>query len=214
MTDLQKIRFITANFPILQGLKLMPVGIILSYASVFNDAQVGKETRDLSIPCLLTPLFIAAYVLIHLYYQRTFGRVESTTKSRGKDFLVSMVVLAVGYAAFAVDSMRWIPVSFFALFLALVLLWTQAWMVRQAGSKNLALFPPGLVCIALIFLSALLPLMRDKAAGLFGFHYAMTLVGVVIGILYMFYGVLEHLFLVRSLGSAGAADQKQSVLST
>ena len=209
MTDLRKIRFITANYSILQGLKYVPVGMFVFYAFVFDNAQIGKETRDLTVPCLITPIFFVLYLVIHFYYQKTFGRVEQTARYRGKDIVLLLGIAVIAWAAFAVDTMKWIPVSLFALYMALMLLLSQAGMVRQAGGQNLAIFPAGLVCIAFIFLSAFLPLLGEKATEMAGFHSGITLAGAVVGILYALYGLLEHLFLVRSLASASGVNREQ-----
>jgi hypothetical protein len=65
------------------------------------------------------------------------------------------------------------------------------------------------VCIALICLSAFLPLLGEKASEMVGFHSGITLAGAVVGILYALYGLLEHLFLVRSLASASGVNREQ-----
>jgi hypothetical protein len=210
MIDLWKIRFITANYSVLHGLKLVPIGLFLFYAFVFDNAQIGRATRDLTIPCLLTPVIFVLYLLIHLYYQKTFGRVEQTARSRSIETVIFLGFASIAWVAFAVDTLRWIPVSFFALYLALMLLLGQLGMVRHAGGKNPAVFPAGLVCITLIFLSAFLPLLGGEFSENFGFHSGIALVGAVVGILYALYGVLEHLFLVRLLAPAGKVAQKQS----
>lgn len=226
MANLEKIRFIATNFSVLYGLKAVPIGLLVSYTCIKG------VTRDLTLDCLLIPLLIVFYVWVHLYYQRTFGRVEATEKFRVKYYLLSIAVMAVGIGGFVVDLWNPIPVSIFAFAFALIMLWSQAWMVRQAGGKTPAIFPAGLVCIVLVFLSAFLPLLGEKAFGTFGFHSgiypaflpllgdkvfsmlgfhsSISFVYAVVGILYALYGVLEHLFLVRSLSPA-VEDPKQSV---
>jgi hypothetical protein len=199
MTPLQKIRFVTANFSLLQGLKVALVGVFLTYANIFNDAQIGKANRDLTVPSLLFPVFIALFVWIQQYYRKTFGRVESYAKTSGKDVIIFLGFLVIAWAVFAVDSLEWIPISFFGIFLAMVLLFSHLSMIRQAGLKNMALFPAGLICIALISLSAFLPLLGKGLYQPFGFQSAISFVGVVVGILYTLYGVLSHIFLVRSM---------------
>jgi hypothetical protein len=227
MVDLQKIRFVATNFSVLYGLKAVPCGLFLSY--IF----IRGSKRDLTFDCLLLPVLVILFMWIHLYYQRTFGRVEATKEFKIKYYLLSIGVVAIGMGGFAVDLWNPIPVSFTAITFALILLWSLAWMVRRAGGKNLAIFPDGLVCIALVFLSAFLPLLGEEVFGTFGFHSGISpmylpLLGekvfrmfgfhssisftiAVVGILYALYGVLEHLFLVRSLSGAADVAEKQPV---
>jgi hypothetical protein len=202
MTDLQKIRFITANFSALQGLKHIPIGLFMAYAAVFDDAQTGRAARDLTVPCLLTPVFILLYAIIHVYYRRNFGRVESSRPPRAMDAVILLGFLAIAWGAFAVDTLERVPVSFFAIFFALVLFLGQWGMVRQSGGKYPVAVPAGWICIALVFLSAFLPLLGGKAAGVFGFHSAFTLVSVGVGFLFALYGFFDHLFLVRAMAPA------------
>lgn len=192
-------------------MKYVPVGLFVLYSFAFDNAQIGRETRDFTVPCLLIPVFFALFVLIHLYYQKTFGRVESTAQFRGKEILITLGALVVAWAAFVLDSLGWIPVSFFAVYLALIMFLGQVGMVRQAGGKNPAIFPAGLVCIALAFLTAFLPILGEKVTGLFGFQSGISLAGAAVGILYAVYGVLEHFFLVRSMAPAVESDHGESV---
>ncbi len=202
MDPLRRIRFVTANFSALQGLTLVPIGLFLMYAYAFDDAQIGRANRDLTVPCLLLPLTVLAVGLIRLYYARTFGRVQSEKRAEAKDLAVILGFLAVGWGAFAVDSLKSISVSLFAFFLALVLLLAHVNMARKADSNPLKVFPAGLVCIGLVFLAGFLPLAGSSAANVFGLHSAFSLAGAAVGGLYALYGVMSHLFLVRSLPSA------------
>jgi hypothetical protein len=89
--------------------------------------------------------------------------------------------------------------------MACLMLIGQAGMVRQAGGANLDIFPAGLACIVLVFLSALLPLLGKSVWMVFGFQSGIDFAGAAVGILFAAYGVLEHFFLVRSLAPAEEA---------
>jgi hypothetical protein len=204
MTNLEKIRYLAANLPELQGLKAVPAGLFLSYAFL-------KKPGDFTLDCLLVPGLIALYLLIHRYYQRTFGRVETTKEYRRNYYLLSIAVMVIVLGGILVEIYSPMPISMFAIAFALAMLWSHTWMVQQAGSRNLAIFPAGLVCIALVFLSAFLPLLGDEAIGKVGFlRSGENFVVVVVGILYALYGVFEHLFLVRSLAPSREVDQAES----
>ncbi|MBN2085156.1 MAG: hypothetical protein JW748_08000 [Anaerolineales bacterium] len=202
MQDLQKIRYIAANFPELQGLKTVPIGLWVS--SVF----IGQQ-GDLSLGCILTPVFLCLYWIIHRYYRRTFGRVEVTKEYRRKYLLLSVAVMVLGFAGLALDLLYPTSISLFAVAMAIIMLWNYAWMVRQSGVRSPAVFPAGLVCIALVFFSAFLPMLGMDVAATLGFQSKIRLVGFVIGWIYVMYGVFEHFILIRSLSLALEADHSQ-----
>ncbi|MBN1438262.1 MAG: hypothetical protein JW929_02540 [Anaerolineales bacterium] len=226
MTNLENIRFIATNFSVLYGLRAVPIGMCLSY--VFAEGAIEEFTPDLLIPILLIVLSVCA----HIYYQRTYGRVEATKEFRREYSLLTFAVMAVAMAGVVFDTWNLIPVSVFAIAFALTMLWSQMWMVRQAGVKNPFLFPAGLVCIALVFLSAFLPLFGENTFGTFGwggvnpaflpllgdkvfgaFHLrsSISFVYATVGVLYALYGVMEHFFMVRFLSPAAKEIQRQPV---
>ena len=178
----------------------MPVAIFLSYTFL---TKPGENP----LGCLLIPVLIVLYVLIDRYYKRTFGQVEVTKEYRREFILLSIAVMGAALLGMLVDLLLQPPISLFAISFAMVMLGTYIWMVRQAGGRNLAIFPAGLACIVLIFLSAFLPLLGDEVAVRIGFPSGWNFTIVAVGILYALYGVFEHLFLVRSLSSAEAVEK-------
>ncbi|MBN1438263.1 MAG: hypothetical protein JW929_02545 [Anaerolineales bacterium] len=192
MADLQKIRYLAANLPELQGLKAVPVGLLAFYVFI-------KEPGNCTMDILLLPALIALYAFMHRHYRKTFGWVEATKEYKQQYYRLSLAVMAVAVAGFAADAYFRPPISMVGLAFASIMLWTQAWMVRQAGGWDWTIFPGGWICIALVFCSAFLPLLGEETIGRLGFAAGLNLVGAAIGILYALYGVLEHFFLARSL---------------
>ena len=210
MPDLQKVRFLTANYSRLQGLKAVPPGILLFLIILWTNGQPGGN-RDLTLPLLWLLVGIIFYALIDWYYRRTFGRVEQTGRAYWTDVIFSTAFSVIAIGAFVVDTGGWIPVSIFALVFAAGLLLDYIRMVRLAGVKSLTIFPAGLLCIAEIALSAFLPLLGEKTLGVFGFRDPTFLVYAVDGIITVVYGLAGHLFLVRSMPSAGEVRHEQPV---
>jgi hypothetical protein len=200
MTNLQKIRFITAYYSRLQGLKMVPVGLLLFLVNLWSNAQMGKA-RDLTLPLLWFAAAIGLYALIDWYYRKAIGRVEQTTQTVLADAVFSTIGAALALGAFVVDMEAMIPVSIFGLVFALELLLDYVIMTRLAGAGTLAVFPPALLCAGSIALSAFLPLLGDKAIAWVGFRSPLFLVYAVDGILIVLYGLMGHFFLVRSISS-------------
>ncbi|MBN2085155.1 MAG: hypothetical protein JW748_07995 [Anaerolineales bacterium] len=210
MPSLEKIRFLTVNYSRLQGLKAVPPGLLLFLVVLWSNGQKGPA-RDLTLP--LIGLFATAvlYGLIEWYYRRTYGRVEQTRRAYWSDVILSTVFSLVALAAFAVDMETRSPVSLFALVFAASLFLDYFRMLRLAGATNPAIFPVGLLCIGEMALSAFLPLLDGPALAVFGFRSPLFLVYAVDGIIIMIYGVAGHLFLARSMPSAGEVPHGQSV---
>jgi hypothetical protein len=205
MTNLEKIRFLTVNYSRLQGLKVIPWGLLLFLIVLWTNAQI-TPARDLTLPLKWLLAGVILYALIDGYYRKTYGRVEPT----GRDFWVD-VILSTGFSiiavgAFMLDTRSMIPVSLFALVFALGLIFDYARMIRLAGVTNATIFPTGLLCIGEIALSAFLPLLGESALGGFGFRSPIFLVYAVDAIIIVIYGVAGHLYLVRSMLSAGEVD--------
>lgn len=210
MPNLEKVRFITVNYSRLQGLKAIPSGLLLFLVVVWTNGQTGPA-RDLTLPLLGLFAGVLLYSLIDWYYRRTFGRVEPSSHALWVDVILSTAFCVIAIAAFWADVSWGIPISIFALVFALGLFLDYIRMLRLAGVKNLTIFPIGLLCIAEIALSAFLPMLGENVLGVFGFRLPILLVCAVVGIIIVVYGVAGHLFLVRSMPSAGEVPHGQSV---
>lgn len=200
MTDLRKIRFITANYSRLQGLKAVPTGMLLFLVTLWTNGQRVKD-RDITLPLLWFAAAIGLYALIDWYYRKSIGRVEQPQRSVWVDVAITTAGAVLVLGAFAVDMESLLPVSLFALVFALELLLDYVRMTRLAGTESLTGFPPALFCAASIALSGLLPLLGEKTIALFGFRSPIFLVFAVDGILVVLYGLAGHFFLVRSISS-------------
>lgn len=210
MNDLRKIRFITANYSRLQGLKAVPTGLLLCLVSLWTNNQTSKA-RDLTMPLLWFAAAIGLYALIDWYYRKAIGRVEQPQRSEWTDLVITTIGAVLVLGAFAVDMKAFLPVSIFAFAFALELLLDYARMTRLAGVGTLTGFPPALFCAVSIAFSGLLPLLGEKAIALLGFRSPIFLVFAVDGILIVLYGLAGHFFLVRSISSLSEADHGPSL---
>jgi hypothetical protein len=204
MARLDIIRFITVNFERLQGLKALPMGLLLFLVLLWANAQSGPA-RDLSLPIILIAAAAILYGAIDLYYRRNFGRVEPAGHIFWMDVVLGVGFSIVALGGFALDTRFRLPVSIFALVFAVVLFLDYLRMTRLARAPA-TVFPAGLLCVAEMALSAFLPLL-GPAVGVLGFRSPLFLVYAVDGIIIAVYGIAAHLYLVRSMGAGGEVSR-------
>src|SRR5215471_12235880 len=77
-TDYDRLRFVTSNFPALQGLRQVALGIVLALMIL---ALRLDEPWNLVLFALLMALLGAAWWRIGKYYEHRFGRVENRIPS-------------------------------------------------------------------------------------------------------------------------------------
>jgi hypothetical protein len=206
MTELRSLRFVTINYSRLQGLKVVPSGLLLFLISLWTNAQQERE-RDLSLPLIFLFGGILVYAVIDGYYRRTFGRVEQTMRALWTDVIFSTAFSVVVLLAVVWD-MSWLgPISLFPLVFASGLLLDYLRMLRLAGNLPIATLPAALICIGLIALSAFLPLAGADAWKAAGFRTPLFAVFSLNGILIVLYGLVGHLFLVRSMQPKGEVER-------
>jgi hypothetical protein len=86
MPDLEKIRFLTVNYSRLQGLKAVPLGLLLFLTVLWTNARYGPA-KDLTLPLLMLMGGMLLYAVIDRYYKKTYGRVEQAGHVYGIEFL-------------------------------------------------------------------------------------------------------------------------------
>jgi hypothetical protein len=212
--DYERIRFVTAYYSRLMGLRAVPVGLILFVIAVWMNAQAGR-TRDLGSLLLWSAAGAAAYLLIDRYYRLAFGRVEPVAHSRLSEGVLLLVLSAGTVGVLRVDdgtiralmteSEARFPISLYALWFGSLLMLDYVRTCRLAGVRNILIFPSGWVCAGALLLSALLPLLGNAFAAPFGFRSVLFLVYAVDGVIVLLCGTAGHLFLIRSMVPAGEA---------
>ncbi len=193
MDNLYRIRYVTKNFGALQGLKMVPFGLF------FLAMGVGwlGEQGDLSLSLPAFALTLLAYWLIGRYYTRSFGLVNSGRENFVKDFLLPLTLVLVLWLAAAVDYWVRLPVSIFGLTLAAVIL-VWWWLQEQRTRVHYAMMA------GLIALISLLPLMGIKE-GWSIIQPPGTLFHLLLGLIFVIGGILDHLLLMNNLDSRRSA---------
>jgi len=118
MQKLTQMRYVTENFELLQGLRMVPFGLWFLIMAVGDLAQIPalKQGR-LDYPLLLLIVIGGLYWWIGAYYARAYGQVNQRAKSAGQKLLAGWPLLLF-IAGIAVDVLLELPVSFLAIALS------------------------------------------------------------------------------------------------
>jgi hypothetical protein len=195
--DAQRIRFITRNHRKLQGLKVLPLAVLLL---VFSIGEMGWHLGTWWIALLLATLVTApvATAAIAWWYRQGYGWVAPTYDR------AALVVVALGIAAVALSFLpawRDAPISASGFLLGLTAI-VPGWRWRRFVPHWLV----GGVVIAVVSLAplgAVLPAAPGAAASAHPFNGAWLPVAMALtlGVL----GVLDHRVLVRHLRTGADA---------
>ena len=196
MDNLDRIRFVAANYSSLQGLKQVPFGVLAVLVSVWANT-LHRPATDLTWPVLVAAACAGLYLLIDRYYARVFGHGRRAPSTVRLEWVIQIGGAVLALIAFAVDvSLKW-PVSTLGLVFAAVLLADYLRITRLARDRFLLYYPAmALVMIGLSFLPLIGPGNWWRAIGI---SSPVLAVLMVFGLLVILFGILVHLFLVRSL---------------
>ena len=193
MQELERMRYVAANYYTLQGLRFAPLGIFfLVWAAVVGGwVQVPASVRDFLSNWGAGVAFVF-YPFIQLYYERTFGRAGVECKpdkvSWPRFIAGTVTVLAILIGLLLLEMNLQLPVRLFGLTLA-VMLFSYFWPKRQFAMHYLA------IALFAAVLS-LLPLLRlewlDTTFGPAVTFFFLT------GMVFLIGGLFDHLLLVRT----------------
>lgn len=193
-----QILFIAANYSRLQGLREVPVGMLVVFVSVWAMYNHGP-TADLTAPLLALAGSALLYWLAGCYYDRSFGRVKQTPRQRKREFIASILFSVLGLLAFWLDTAVEIPFCALGLVFAGAL-YENFWRATESVRKQaIALFPENFVAAILILIVSLLPISGLKWWEAFGMKSQVVSVFMVIGIVIILAGTWGHLRILRDL---------------
>lgn len=207
MKDLDRIRMITVNFSMLQGLKMIPLGLLLTVVSIWANSGTGPR-RDILFPgaSVVTAFFL--YLLIGRYYARVYGTVLPTAAMRRNEIIRGLVGGLVGLAAFLADITYKLPVSFIGLVLGLASLGEHLWLSRQSRVR---VEPVIIAVTAMITTLSLIPLAGVDWWQPLGIRSRLVGICIITGILFVALGIWEHIRLVKLLPPPEEANHEQRV---
>lgn len=189
MDNLKQIHALTENFSSFQGLKGIPLGLLLMVLSIWASAQTGPG------PALYFPVGISV-VLIYLYWSvtRFYAQVFGTVVPNHRQKLVNSSV-EIGIAAVALLSF-WADTSFSHAFSTLGLVFAIAMLVdyrRVAGrSKDtfLLFYPAAALLMVSLSIAPLFDLNWWEPLGI-----KALLLGIcaAAGMCFIILGVITHI---------------------
>lgn len=200
MTELQRIRFMAANFSVLQGLKSIPLSLLLILVIVWANSQRGPA-RDLSVPLLAAAGALVLSWIIVRYYRQKYGRVESAPRQKRLEYVLGVIGSLMGLAAFVLDTSYHLPFSLVGLvFVAAVIV---EYLRTNLLAKGNYLLPQSIFAFFVILTASLLPLLGWKDWWLvLGLRAQLFGVLLVVGLTGVCSGLWTHWFLTRQLRRA------------
>jgi hypothetical protein len=186
MRSAAELSSLTRDFPLLQGLRIVPYGAAFATSSVLA-AESGSGT-GIGLPLLLLMGAAIAERLAARYYANEYGKVVPIPRPRAHP-IVGVLLLATWAAAFAGDTVQVAPISLHALWWALYV-GSAAFLAR--GTR--LYYSAAAAALLAVSLAPLIP--GVSIAGMFGHDFggwAWLLVGLVLIVL----GALDHRRLVQ-----------------
>jgi len=202
----QEIRFIAANYSRLQGLREVPVGMLVVFVSVWAIYNHGP-TADLTAPLLASFVALLLYWLTDRYYNRVFGQVKQTPSQRRRDFISSFAFSILALLAFALDTTEILPISALGLVFAAALYEDFRWATQSVRSEAIAFFPENFVAAVMILVVSILPVFSISWWEAVGIKSQVMGVFMVIGIVLILAGIWGHLRIIRDLSTAEAKTE-------
>lgn len=214
MRDLERVRYVAANYGHLQGLRKAPLGLFVWLLAAAGALALAWDPEgDAVVPAayvyavvaLIVALFAGALALhgrIRVYYERRYGSVgpHPRVPTRRK-VLYGAIVLAVLNSA---------PV--FIMLLGVAMLFAH-WPERrfQAHYVGLGALLVGYGLVFLVGLALALTLFPGLLDVVFGLHYFGRLITLgALGLYFVVGGLLDHLLLVRTMGAAPDGEGSDS----
>jgi hypothetical protein len=204
MQPLKQTRFLAANYPSLQGLKIIPPALALLLVSLWANGQ-HSPAHNPALPILFTLGSFALLIPIEYYYAHAFGRVKLTFASYWLEYTLALITGILALGAFWAENTFKLPISLIGLALSTVFL-SSAFVTWREEKWLLA---AGLSMAALMTVVSILPLLGAadwwSAVGMRNQILGET---VVFSILIIISGILSHISFTSSLPSASEATDE------
>lgn len=188
MDKLRQMRFVTENYELLQGLRMIPFGLWFVIMALGDLAQIPafKQGR-LDYPLLLFVAVGGLYWWSGVYYAHTYGRVQQRAKSARQKLLAGWPLLLF-IIGITIDVLLALPVSFLAIALSFYFF--------VPFIKALPLLRVHYAFIGLVMLGlGLMPLFVDGSLKLAFFAPSGAYFLLGMGLALLAAGVLDHLWL-------------------
>ena len=198
-----QIRYMTANYSRLQGLRTVPIGMLIIYVSIWSLYNQGP-TADLGTPILVAIAAALLYWVTDRYYNRVFGQVKPSSGSRKSEFIVSVILGVLAFLAFVLDTARVLRISVLGLVFAVCFL-EYLWRTDRSEWKKVFLFfPENVAAAALLTIISILPLFGISVWEAIGIRWQVVGVLMTVGIVVIITGIWGHIRMTRALSTREA----------
>jgi hypothetical protein len=211
MENPKKIQFLVAHYSMLQGLKVVPLGLMCIYAPIWGYQNAGKMSQ---LPWFFAFLavMIGLMYLIEWWYKRTFGDIRRTQRDRLIDVAMMVVGGALGLAIFGLDCyVLHLSGALIGLLFAAALVADYIRALIAIGERNIWFFPVPPIIAILMALSSVLLLLGVQWWQVFGLRSSWSGIFVMMGLLITISGVLSHIYLLRSLHHSPEAQNGHAI---
>ncbi|RJP46953.1 MAG: hypothetical protein C4583_17820 [Anaerolineaceae bacterium] len=202
-----QIKFFASNYSRLQGLRLVPVGLLSLFVATWSNTRQGQ--LDGPLTALLVTILL--YWLIDRYYNRVFGQVKQTPSQRKRETITSIAFGALALLAFALDTAEIIPVCALGLVFAAALFADFWHATRSVRKEAFATFPENFAASILILIVSILPLFGITWWEGWGIKSQVTGVFVIVGIVIFLTGIWGHIRITRDLSTVEAKTDEHTL---
>jgi hypothetical protein len=211
MDNPKKIQFLIAHYSMLQGLKMIPLGVVAIAAPIWGQQNAGKLPQ-LSWFFVFLIAMIGLMFVIEWWYKRTYGDIRRTLHERLVDGVLMGGGGVLGLAVFFLDYFVFRSSGvLFGLLFAAALIADYVRALIAIGERNIWLFPvPPLMAIVMA-LSSLLTLLGIPWWQFFGFRMPWSGVMVLMGLLIILMGIFSHIYLMRAFSHSPEAQNGHAI---
>lgn len=197
MQNIHKTRFLAANYSNLQGLKSIPLGLLLPIVVIWANMQKGSAS-NLTLPILLSIAMIVLFIGIQRYYLTRFGMIDRTPNQKRMEVILGVLGGIIGLAAFALDTRFDLPVSTVGLVFAGAIV--AEYLRMQWYAPGNYLLPLSAASFVIMLVVSILPLLGlSNWWQLLGLRTQLFGVLIVAGLVIVINGLIGHWFFVQQL---------------
>jgi hypothetical protein len=197
-----RLRFVTANYENLQGLRAAPLALWITAVGIVQVGSLGPRWLQLLVVASILPASLL-YLLIGAYYHRMFGRVR---QQRSKAHLAYLALFGLCFAGLAIDI--WLHPPVFALGFAVMLIFAAYWWEHREFRLHYLLV--GLIS-GLISLVPLVALLANGQVIATLNPPFVSIFNITFGVMWLLLCVVDHLILLRSFAPATLESQDAHV---
>ena len=189
MSNIKQVHRLTINFSMYQGLKGIPLGLLLLIISLWANAQTGPAP-NLFFPVSISVIFVYLYWIVNQFYNRVYGVVVPENKQKINRHIQEAVIGVGALIAF------WVDVSVSPAFSTLGLIFASALLVdyvrvaRKTEDRLLLFYP---IAAFLMTALSLVPVFDVNWWAPLGFKALILAICSAAGLMFVVLGVITHI---------------------